>query len=98
MSALKVSIKFSMAQRVFGVKFYGLSDAEQQQQVLYGWWIAPNDESMFARFPLSVGVANICWAFVDVMRHRPRYQALLSLGGWAWQSWRILCCRRAAFK
>jgi HAD superfamily hydrolase (TIGR01484 family) len=63
--------KFSMAQRVLS-QVYGLSDTEQQQQVLYVG-DAPNDESMFARFPLSVGVANIA-EHLSIMRHRPRYQ------------------------
>ena len=63
--------KFSMAQRVLS-QVYGLSEAEQQQQVLYVG-DAPNDESMFARFPLSVGVANIA-EHLSIMRHVPRYQ------------------------
>ena len=63
--------KFSMAQRVLH-DVYGLSDAQQQEQVLYVG-DAPNDESMFARFPLSVGVANIV-QHLPIMRHRPRYQ------------------------
>tara|TARA_R110002167_G_scaffold157238_1_gene352122 strand:- start:223 stop:402 length:180 start_codon:yes stop_codon:yes gene_type:complete len=32
-----------------------------------------NDGSMFARFPLSVGVANIA-EHLSIMHHRPRYQ------------------------
>ncbi|WP_211084952.1 HAD-IIB family hydrolase [Marinomonas profundi] len=63
--------KFSMAQRVLG-EVYGLTEAQQQEQVLYVG-DAPNDESMFARFPLSVGVANIA-EHLHKMQHRPRYQ------------------------
>lgn len=63
--------KFSMAQRVLS-QIYGLSELEQQEQVLYVG-DAPNDESMFARFPLSVGVANIA-EHLSIMKHRPRYQ------------------------
>lgn len=49
--------KFSMAERVLTSQ-YGLSAQQMREQVLY-IGDAPNDESMFARFPLSVGVANI---------------------------------------
>lgn len=62
--------KFSMAQRILS-DVYGLSEADQQQQVLYVG-DAPNDESMFARFPLSVGVANIA-EHLSIMQHQPRY-------------------------
>ncbi|MBR7889268.1 HAD family phosphatase [Marinomonas sp. A79] len=63
--------KYAMAQRVLRDE-YGLSDAEQAEQVLYVG-DAPNDESMFARFPLSVGVANIA-QHLSFMRHKPNYQ------------------------
>jgi len=63
--------KFSMAQRVLS-KIYGLNEADQQKQVLYVG-DAPNDESMFARFPLSVGVANI-EQYVSIMSHLPQYK------------------------
>ncbi len=63
--------KFSMAQRVLR-DIYGLSQSEQQHQVLYVG-DAPNDESMFARFPLSVGVANIAH-HLPQMTHHPKYQ------------------------
>lgn len=49
--------KYAMAARVLQQQ-YGLSEQQMEQQVLYVG-DAPNDESMFARFPLSVGVANI---------------------------------------
>ncbi|MEO9274357.1 HAD-IIB family hydrolase [Marinomonas sp. 5E14-1] len=63
--------KFSMAQRVLS-QIYGLNEQEQQAQVLYVG-DAPNDESMFARFPLSVGVANI-EQHLSSMKYIPRYQ------------------------
>ena len=69
--------KFSMAQRVLS-EIYGLSETQQQEQVLYVG-DAPNDESMFARFPLSVGVANIAQHLAN-MQHRPRYQTMLPGG------------------
>ncbi|WP_460756858.1 HAD-IIB family hydrolase [Marinomonas epiphytica] len=49
--------KYSMAKRVLQ-ETYQLNDQEMLEQVLYVG-DAPNDESMFRRFPLSVGVANI---------------------------------------
>ena len=49
--------KFTMAERVL-MNQYGLNAEQMREQVLYVG-DAPNDESMFARFPLSVGVANI---------------------------------------
>lgn len=49
--------KFKMAKRVL-MQHYGLTPNEQRAKVLY-IGDAPNDESMFAEFPLSVGVANI---------------------------------------
>ena len=63
--------KFSMAQRVLS-QVYDLKEHEQQEQVLYVG-DAPNDESMFARFPLSVGVANIV-EHLSAMQHIPRYK------------------------
>lgn len=49
--------KWQMSERVLQQHF-GLSQAAMAEQVLYVG-DAPNDEPMFARFPLSVGVANI---------------------------------------
>ncbi|MBJ7537952.1 HAD-IIB family hydrolase [Marinomonas transparens] len=63
--------KFAMAQRILS-QVYGLSDTEQKVQVLYVG-DAPNDESMFARFPLSVGVANIS-EHLSKMHYLPGYQ------------------------
>lgn len=63
--------KFAMAERVLRER-YGLSEEESRQQVVYVG-DAPNDESMFARFPLSVGVANIA-QHLENMQHHPRFQ------------------------
>ncbi|WP_394181627.1 HAD-IIB family hydrolase [Marinomonas posidonica] len=63
--------KFSMAQRVLS-QVYELSEQQQREQVLYVG-DAPNDESMFARFPLSVGVANIAHHLAQ-MQHHPKFQ------------------------
>ncbi|MGO3344346.1 MAG: HAD-IIB family hydrolase [Marinomonas sp.] len=63
--------KFAMAERVLRER-YGLSKEAYQQQVAYVG-DAPNDESMFARFPLSVGVANIA-QHLEKMQHHPSFQ------------------------
>jgi len=60
--------KYAMAQRVLKQE-YGLSDQEIIEQTLYVG-DAPNDESMFAKFPLSVGVANIL-QHLDEMTYQP---------------------------
>lgn len=60
--------KAAMSVRV-GEELFGLSEAElKQRSVFIG--DAPNDESMFRRFPRSVGVANIR-EHLDAMEHRP---------------------------
>ncbi len=60
--------KSTMALRV-GKEMLGLNEqALQQRSVFIG--DAPNDESMFRCFPLSVGVANIR-KHLPVMSHRP---------------------------
>lgn len=63
--------KFAMAERVLKER-YGLSEDAGRQQVAYVG-DAPNDESMFARFPLSVGVANIA-QHLPVMQYPPQFQ------------------------
>lgn len=60
--------KCAMAERVLKQE-YGLSEQDIREQTLYVG-DAPNDESMFAKFPLSVGVANI-QRHLDVMTHLP---------------------------
>lgn len=62
--------KFAMAERVLRER-YGLSEDDARRQVVYVG-DAPNDESMFARFPLSVGVANIA-QHLDKMQHQPSF-------------------------
>ena len=71
--------KAAMAQRVLS-QHYGLNAHAMQQQVLYVG-DAPNDESMFKLFPLSVGVANI-QPHLDKLTHKPAYltQAMGGLG------------------
>ncbi|TPE47093.1 HAD family phosphatase [Maribrevibacterium harenarium] len=49
--------KFAMTHKVL-TQHFGLNATDFPSQVLYVG-DAPNDESMFAQFPLSVGVANI---------------------------------------
>lgn len=49
--------KYAMAERVLRQE-YGLSDEAMREQVVY-IGDAPNDESMFAKFPMGIGVANI---------------------------------------
>ncbi|MEL0614021.1 HAD-IIB family hydrolase [Marinomonas arenicola] len=63
--------KFAMAERVLRER-YGLHEEACRQQVVYVG-DAPNDESMFARFPLSVGVANIA-QHLEKMQHHPGFQ------------------------
>lgn len=60
--------KAVMAQRMLRDVF-GLDDAAMQQQVVF-IGDAPNDETMFACFPLSVGVANIR-PHLSSMAHHP---------------------------
>ncbi|TBR43828.1 haloacid dehalogenase [Marinomonas agarivorans] len=62
--------KYAMAVRVLS-KTYGLSKQQMDHQVMYVG-DAPNDESMFAHFPLSVGVANIA-KHLTIMCHRPNF-------------------------
>lgn len=62
--------KFSMAKRVLQ-DIYQLTEQDMLEQVLYVG-DAPNDESMFQQFPLSVGVANII-DHLDALVHPPQY-------------------------
>lgn len=62
--------KFAMAERVLK-QHYGLNDDSILEQVIYVG-DAPNDESMFAKFPLSVGVANI-EKHLAHMQHKPNW-------------------------
>lgn len=69
--------KYAMAHRVL-TEHYGLTEDEFQDSVMYVG-DAPNDESMFAKFPLSIGVANIS-QHLDSMVHRPAMITSLSGG------------------
>ena len=62
--------KFAMAERVLK-QHYGLNHEEMLEQVIYVG-DAPNDESMFAQFPISVGVANIGKHLAN-MTHQPSW-------------------------
>ncbi|MHB0775281.1 HAD-IIB family hydrolase [Halomonas sp. WWR20] len=62
--------KASMAAQLLGEDF-DLSIAEQAQRVLF-IGDAPNDESLFAAYPLSVGVANIT-PHLGKLTHTPRW-------------------------
>ena len=62
--------KVVMARHVL-THFFQLSMAQAHQQVIYVG-DAPNDESMFAEFPLSVGVANIAPHLIT-LKHLPAY-------------------------
>ncbi len=62
--------KFAMARRVLS-QHYGLSKQQIMEQVIYVG-DAPNDESMFEKFPLSIGVSNIK-KHLSSMQHRPSW-------------------------
>ena len=62
--------KLGMARRLLETEI-GLARGEQDRAVLFVG-DSPNDEPMFAAFPLSVGVANIT-DHVDRIRHRPAF-------------------------
>ncbi|WP_191601549.1 HAD-IIB family hydrolase [Marinomonas algicola] len=69
--------KYAMAHRVL-TDVFGLTEDELKTHVMYVG-DAPNDESMFAKFPLSIGVANIS-QHLDKMDHRPAMITSLSGG------------------
>ncbi len=62
----KLSTTFQMLNNEFGVT------AEEALKVCAFVGDSPNDEPMFSRFPLSVGVANIK-EFADRLQHMPTY-------------------------
>lgn len=62
--------KYAMTKRVLD-EFFNLSEGQAKQQVLYVG-DAPNDESMFAQFPVSVGVANIA-PHLTALTHAPAF-------------------------
>lgn len=62
--------KYAMSQQVLR-EVFEMPEHEQQRSVLYVG-DAPNDESMFANFPLSVGVANI-EPYLPNLKHKPAF-------------------------
>jgi len=62
--------KLSMAE-LYLARRHGWDPARDLDQVLY-FGDSPNDEPMFARFPLSVGVANVR-RFLHLMKSRPAF-------------------------
>jgi HAD superfamily hydrolase (TIGR01484 family) len=62
--------KLSMAKTLLADVF-GIGWEQAQEKVVYAG-DSPNDEPMFAAFPLSVGVANI-HAFAHRLKHKPAY-------------------------
>jgi HAD superfamily hydrolase (TIGR01484 family) len=63
---------FSKLQMSLAVlKRFGLDGEEARRRVVYAG-DSPNDEPMFAHFPLSVGVANVA-VFLPQMRFHPRW-------------------------
>mgnify|MGYP002829588997 CR=1 FL=1 len=69
----KASMAVSLLEEDFGIAW-----GEQASRVLF-IGDAPNDESLFARFPLSVGVANIA-RHLDKMQSRPKWVCQASHG------------------
>ncbi|GHB02322.1 HAD-IIB family hydrolase [Modicisalibacter luteus] len=71
---------------------FGFSAREQERRVLF-IGDAPNDESLFARFPLSMGVANIS-QHLSTMQSHPRWICQASHGaGFEEMAERLLAAR-----
>src|SRR6185312_8321167 len=62
----KLQMSLSLLQEAFGI-----GGNEARRRVVYAG-DSPNDEPMFAYFPLSVGVANVA-PFLGQMRAHPRW-------------------------
>ncbi|MBN1241984.1 MAG: HAD-IIB family hydrolase [Spirochaetales bacterium] len=69
--------KLAMAERFLAMR-YGYNPDHDAASVLYVG-DSPNDEPMFRRFPLSVGVANVR-KYVDDLEHHPKYVTNASHG------------------
>lgn len=54
-------------------------DVDEQKRAVVYCGDSPNDEPMFERFPLSIGVANL-QPMIDLIEHRPAYIAEASHG------------------
>ena len=86
--------KATMAIRLLG-EDYDLSAEEQSRKVLF-IGDAPNDEPLFRRFPLSVGVANIV-PHLDKLEAKPRWLCDAGHGdGFAEMAEKVLSARRNA--
>jgi hypothetical protein len=64
--------KLGMAIRYLAERF-GYDDAQHRSQVLFAG-DSPNDEPMFAHFPMACGVANVM-RYKDMIRHYPAFVA-----------------------
>ncbi|HOX17983.1 MAG TPA: HAD-IIB family hydrolase [Spirochaetales bacterium] len=69
--------KLAMAERFLSMR-YGYDSGRDSASVLYVG-DSPNDEPMFRRFPLSVGVANVR-RYADSLQHHPKYVTAASHG------------------
>ncbi|MDR2617831.1 MAG: Cof-type HAD-IIB family hydrolase [Treponema sp.] len=69
--------KLSMAERFLSRRFGWKSGEEDRQVVFVG--DSPNDEPMFARFPLACAVANV-QRYGNLIRHLPAYTASKECG------------------
>jgi hydroxymethylpyrimidine pyrophosphatase-like HAD family hydrolase len=69
--------KLSMAERFLSRRFGWQSGAGDREVVFVG--DSPNDEPMFARFPLACGVANVR-RYGDLIKKLPAYAASKECG------------------
>lgn len=84
----KLTMALRLLEDVFGV------DAAAARRSVAFCGDSPNDEPMFAHFPMSVGVANVS-PFVSLMAHLPRYVTQGEGGtGFAEFAARLLAARR----
>jgi HAD superfamily hydrolase (TIGR01484 family) len=64
--------KLSMVERFLSGRFGWKSGAEDREVLFVG--DSPNDEPMFARFPLTCAVSNIM-RYTDLIKHKPAFVA-----------------------
>jgi HAD superfamily hydrolase (TIGR01484 family) len=69
--------KLSMAEHFLSSRFGWQSGAGDRELVFVG--DSPNDEPMFARFPLACGVANVS-RYGDLIKHKPAFTASKECG------------------
>jgi hydroxymethylpyrimidine pyrophosphatase-like HAD family hydrolase len=85
--------KLSMAERFLSLRFGWESGTGDREVVFVG--DSPNDEPMFARFPLACGVANVR-RYGDLIKKLPAYGASKECGdGFAEIAGIILVKRRS---